>query len=160
MEHMRKSIVETGVKNAAEGEIEIRTYDTLPEEAVRIRREVFMEEQGFAEEFDELDGRAKHLVLYAKGEPAGTCRVFFDEVDGNFMVGRVAVMRKFRGLHYGEKLVGAAEQKIVDMGGSRAALFAQVRASGFYGKLGYQKVGDEILEERCPHIRMERDLGV
>ena len=69
MEHMRKSIVEIGVKNAAEGKIEIRTYDTLPEEAVRIRREVFMEEQGFAEEFDELDGRAKHLVLYAKGEP-------------------------------------------------------------------------------------------
>mgnify|MGYP005756730647 FL=1 len=159
-ENVAGNVVEHAAENAAERETEIRIYDELPEEASRIRRVVFVEEQGFMEEFDEIDGWANHLVLFAGGKPAGTCRVFFDEEGGNFMIGRLAVRKKFRGLHYGEALVGAAEQKIRDLGGSRAALFAQVRASGFYGKLGYRKIGEEFLEEYCPHIRMERELGV
>ena len=47
--------------------IEIRTYDRLPEEATRIRREVFMEEQGFEDEFDDMDGRALHVVAFLDG---------------------------------------------------------------------------------------------
>ena len=43
--------------------IEIRTYGRLPEEATRIRREVFMEEQGFEDEFDDVDGRALPLAV-------------------------------------------------------------------------------------------------
>lgn len=34
-------------------EIEFRTYDHLPEEAVEIRREVFMDEQGLGASGDE-----------------------------------------------------------------------------------------------------------
>lgn len=50
--------------------IEIRTYDRLPEEATRIRREVFMEEQGFEDEFHDVDGRALHVVAFLNGEGA------------------------------------------------------------------------------------------
>ena len=32
--------------------MEIKVYETLPEDAALIRREVFMEEQGFRDEFD------------------------------------------------------------------------------------------------------------
>ena len=41
----------------------ILIYDTLPDEAAEIRRAVFVEEQGFHNEFDEIDKRAKHIVF-------------------------------------------------------------------------------------------------
>lgn len=40
--------------------------DTLCEEAKLIREEVFEKEQGFLDEFDEIDEIAKHLVFYMK----------------------------------------------------------------------------------------------
>lgn len=42
----------------------VKLYEQLPEEAVRIRKEVFMDEQGFCNEFDEIDKTALHAVLY------------------------------------------------------------------------------------------------
>lgn len=57
-------------------EIEFRTYDHLPEEAVEIRREVFMDEQGYADEFDDVDGRARHIVAFLDGRASATCRLF------------------------------------------------------------------------------------
>lgn len=56
--------------------IEIRAYDRLPEEATRIRREVFMEEQGFEDEFDDVDGRARHIVAFLDGRATATYRLF------------------------------------------------------------------------------------
>ena len=40
--------------------MEIRIYDRLHPHAVAIRHTVFVEEQGFIDEFDEADGRAIH----------------------------------------------------------------------------------------------------
>ena len=52
-----------------------RIFDRLPLEAVRIRTEVFIDEQGFKDEFDEIDDTAIHLVLYNNDkEPTDTCR--------------------------------------------------------------------------------------
>ena len=48
----------------------------LCEDAARIRKEVFVEEQGFQKEFDEIDPIALHVVLYRDGEPAATGRLF------------------------------------------------------------------------------------
>lgn len=56
--------------------IEIRAYDRLPEETTRIRREVFMEEQGFEDEFDDVDGRARHIVAFLDGRATAMCRLF------------------------------------------------------------------------------------
>ena len=72
-------------------------YDTLPEEAVQIREEVFMREQGFQEEFDEIDGRAVHLVLYCDGSPAAVCRFYQDRMNGEYLIGRLAVRKAYRG---------------------------------------------------------------
>lgn len=55
----------------------IRTYHTLPAEAAFLRRRIFMEEQGFRDEFDETDRTAAHLVLFgADGAPLAVCRYF------------------------------------------------------------------------------------
>ena len=39
-------------------------YDALPPEAAAIRQAVFVEEQGFQEEFDAIDRHALHPVSY------------------------------------------------------------------------------------------------
>ena len=41
-----------------------KIYDQLPQEAKKIRIKVFMEEQGFKDEFDDLDEVCKHLVVF------------------------------------------------------------------------------------------------
>ena len=44
--------------------ITFQTYNTLPDAAAQIRRAVFTQEQGFTEEFDDIDQTAYHLVLF------------------------------------------------------------------------------------------------
>ena len=38
---------------------------------------VFIKEQGFKDEFDEIDDFAKHVLLFDGDIPVGTCRFFF-----------------------------------------------------------------------------------
>lgn len=54
-------------------------YDALPPEAAAIRQAVFVEEQGFQEEFDAIDRHALHLLLFADGRPVGTLRAFTED---------------------------------------------------------------------------------
>ena len=44
----------------------IKIYDEIPEEAKTIREAVFIKEQGFKDEFDEIDDVAKHVLLFRK----------------------------------------------------------------------------------------------
>ena len=62
-------------------------YDKLPKEAREIRETVFVKEQGFHDEFDELDAAAKHLVLYDEEVPIETCRFFRRKLLGDYTVG-------------------------------------------------------------------------
>ena len=138
----------------------IRSYDTLPPEAATIRETVFVEEQGFAEEFDDIDQKAVHLVLFVDDIPAATCRYYWNEAQGCHAIGRLAVVRTRRGQNLGAAMLRAAEEHIARAGGTQAALAAQVRAQGFYEKQGYQPYGVPFDEEGCPHIWMRKALGV
>ena len=70
----------------------VEIYSELPDEAKAIRQAVFVEEQGFQEEFDELDNtEAAHLVGFVEGEPVCTCRFFRAKDEAStFIIGRVA----------------------------------------------------------------------
>ena len=131
-------------------------FDALPAEAKNIREEVFVREQGFCGEFDERDKKSKHVVLFYHLRPAGTCRFFADEK--GWHIGRVALLRNFRGLHAGERLMRFAEEQVRAAGGKEISLDAQVRAAGFYEKCGYCPVGEIFAEEGCPHRRMIKKL--
>ena len=83
--------------------MDIKIYDTLLEEAVRIRKTVFVEEQGFQDEFDKIDSYARHLVLFDGENPIAVCRFFRNEETGDFTVGRIAVLKEYRGTEYRHK---------------------------------------------------------
>lgn len=138
------------------GPMEFRVFDRLPQEARDIRTEVFVEEQGFEVEFDDVDGMSSHIVGYIDGEPVAVCRIY--PVDGAYAIGRIAVRSRFRGRSLGSAVVRRAEEEIRRRGCSRAVLSAQTRVRPFYESLGYSAEGDEYMDEFCPHIRMTRNL--
>ena len=138
--------------------MEIRVYQQLPREAYDIRTTVFVEEQGFQEEFDTTDQIATHLVLFENGVPAAVCRVFRDLDRGQYLVGRVAVHRAFRGKGLGAAIMNAAEAQVRRMGGDELHLHAQCRITGFYEAVGYMAYGAVEDDQGCPHIWMKKTL--
>lgn len=130
---------------------------SLPE-AAEIRKKVFVDEQGFVNEFDETDEHAVHCVIYADGVCAATARLFSE--DGKTVhIGRVAVVREYRGTGLGAEAVRACEDYARSQGFTRCELSAQVRVTGFYKALGYAPFGEEYLDEFCPHINLFKEIN-
>jgi len=136
---------------------EHKFYSALPDEARFIRTEVFIEEQGFKNEFDESDGQCLHLVIFSDGTPAAAGRIFPPE-NGICIIGRIAALRNFRGKNLGAEAVRLLEEKARELGAKRTALSAQCRVAEFYEKLGYKASGEVYNDEFCPHIHMEKNL--
>lgn len=138
--------------------ITIKHYNSLCEEAKYIRTEVFMNEQGFKDEFDEWDNKVSHVVLFVNGKAAGTGRLLPSEKNKTFVIGRVAVLEKYRKLHLGSKIINELEVIAKKLDGISIELSAQCRAQVFYEKLGYVASGEIYLDEFCEHIHMEKQL--
>lgn len=138
--------------------MKFKIYESLPEEAKQLRIKVFMEEQGFQEEFDDADIGAVHIVIFENGTAAATCRFFYSAEKESYIIGRVAVYKEFRRNHYGAALMELAEKEILKRGVRKVSLSAQCRVADFYEKLGYKKQGDVYLNEYCPHIAMTKEL--
>ena len=138
--------------------VEYAWYETLPPEAAAIRQAVFVKEQGFADEFDEQDEHAWHLVLWTQGVPAATCRLFWEESQQRWVVGRIAVLAPYRLQGLGAAVLQKAEANAASLGGQQLWLHAQQRAALFYEKLGYRPFGEPDEEQGCPHIWMCRTL--
>lgn len=130
----------------------------LTREAEAIRRAVFMEEQGFVNEFDQIDDISVHIVLFDEDIPAAVCRVYYCEERECHVIGRIAVQKTMRGKHLGAKVLRAAEEYIASQGGSKAMLSAQVRAAGFYERSGYIQTDERYDDEGCPHVWMQKSL--
>ena len=136
----------------------IQILDHITDEIKQIRIDVFMKEQGFEDEFDAIDDIAKFVLLYIDGKPAGTCRYFPSNEEGDAPIGRMAVRKLYRGQHLGTKIMMAAENGIRRDGFKTCSLSAQVQAKPFYESLGYKAEGEEYLDEGCPHILMRKVL--
>lgn len=134
-------------------------YDKLPKEAQKIREEVFIKEQGFCDEFDETDMHAKHLVLYDEKIPIVACRFYNRKLSEDYIIGRIAVIKPYRGRNIGARLLAEAEAEIRKMGGKRIFLHAQTRVKKFYEKQGYSAYGEIDLDENCPHIWMKKIIA-
>lgn len=139
--------------------MEIRIYDTLPADASAIRKSVFIDEQGFENEYDQIDTYATHLVMYDNNIPVGTCRLFQEKNSSSYIVGRLAVIREYRGRQIGSELLKAAEKNVTEHHGDSIILHSQLRAREFYAKQGYTPYGEIELDEGCPHIWMRKNIN-
>lgn len=135
-----------------------KIYDTLPGEAAMIRKAVFVEEQGFENEFDDIDSYANHLVLFDNDKPIATCRFFKKQENESYIVGRIAVVKQYRGQNIGAYLLKIVEEKMNEINGKYIFLHSQVRAKEFYEKQGYLPYGAIDYDENCPHIWMYKEI--
>jgi len=135
----------------------IWTYNYLPEEALKVRMTVFVDEQGFVDEVDEIDSFATHFVVYNDGQAIATCRLFLK--DNKYILGRFAVIKAFRKNGIGRKLLTAAEEYVKNKGYNELRLHSQIRAAVFYEKCGYHRFGEIELQENYPHIWMKKELN-
>jgi predicted GNAT family N-acyltransferase len=136
--------------------------------AKQVRREVFVVEQEIPEEleYDTLDATSTHLVAAAAdGSPLGTARLIsgaeayeLTGVDDRVLLGRLAVVKAARGTGLGAALVRAVEEAGRALGAKECELHAQVRAMGFYERLGYVAEGPVYDDAGIPHRTMVRAL--
>lgn len=133
-------------------------YSSIPDCAKEIRQKVFINEQGFQNEFDDIDDTAIHIVLFDDKIPIATCRIFYDTAMNSYILGRLAVIKEYRGKNIGSLVMNQAEQYIQKQGGKRISLHAQCKAAAFYKKLGFTEFGSIENDEACPHIWMQKSF--
>ncbi len=135
----------------------VKITDVLESGGSAVRTQVFIEEQGFEQEYDEIDKTAQHIQVFDGDRVIGAGRLFPEE-DGVWHIGRIAVLPEYRKMHIGALIMEALEQRARECGGRQTILSAQCRAAGFYEKCGYAQQGDIYLDEGCPHILMTKTL--
>jgi predicted GNAT family N-acyltransferase len=119
-----------------------------------LRQEVFVVEQNVSEEI-ERDGQdhlatTLHFIGRLKGRAIASGRIL-----GSGKIGRVCVLKEFRGQKYGEvllraMLVHALETDRFD----KLYLHAQVDALNFYTRCGFVAKGEEFVEANIRHKLM------
>lgn len=137
--------------------MEYKITNALTPDGIMIRQAVFVQEQGFKNEFDDIDDIAYHLVIYEDGKPAAAGRLF-EKRTGEYYIGRVAVLKEYRKMRLGSKIISLLEEKARDLGGKRTVVSAQCGARAFYEKAGYTAFGDVHYDEDCPHVYMEKNI--
>ena len=128
-------------------------------DAKAIREEVFCAEQGFKNEFDELDPTSTSLVLYLDGYPIATGRI--GKVDpATYAIGRVAVRKPYRGMRIGSYLMEFLCERARQMGAKTVMVHAQLDKRGFYNRLGFYEFAGGVIDEDegVPHIHLAKDL--
>jgi len=136
--------------------IELLDWERGRAHARPVRYEVFVREQDVpvALEWDEFDAVSLHAVAYsADDETIGTGRLL---PDGH--VGRMAVLRPWRGQGVGAALLRALLTAARERGLARLVLHSQTHAAGFYRRFGFQGQGEEYLEAGIPHVTMSLPL--
>ncbi|MGA6137855.1 GNAT family N-acetyltransferase [Acinetobacter dispersus] len=126
-------------------------WDQLQQDAKLIRTLVFIQEQGIAEadEWDEQDAISQHFVIYDQDQPIATARLL-----QNNSVGRVAVLKAYRGQGLGQMIMLNIIDFAKQQGRAFLYLSSQVHAMSFYQQLGFVVQGDEYDECGIPHIEM------
>jgi len=98
------------------------------------------------DEFDEHDGdESKYIVLLDDEYPVATCR-FYELDNSTVLVGRVVVLPEYRGQHLGSRVIKEAEKWIKELGYNKIRIDSRVEAVGFYEKLGYSRLDNEVIK--------------
>lgn len=127
-------------------------------DAFNVRREVFIKEQNVPEdeEFDEADLMSHHVIVYENSRPVATGRLFKD--NETWIIGRISVLKEYRGKHAGKLVVGNLLEKAVELGAAEVNIHAQTHAVNFYEKFGFITYGDTFLEAGIEHISMVKKI--
>jgi predicted GNAT family N-acyltransferase len=136
------------------------------QQALAVRRRVFIEEQGVPEdiEIDQHDvvprgdierTGAQHVLAMLDGVTVATGRLVLGDADGRPHIGRVAVLPEYRGRGFGRAVMASLHDIARQQGATAVTLAAQLHAFGFYEKLGYEARGEVFLDAGIEHRWMD-----
>ena len=133
----------------------VPVFSALCNQAFRLRRDVFVIEQGVpeSEEFDADDLHAFHVVAIGAGEVRGTLRVIHGE--SHVKLGRVVVEKSWRGQGVATAVISFAMEQHRDVRENRFYLTAQTDKVVFYQRVGFKEFGQEFLDGGIPHLAMK-----
>jgi putative N-acetyltransferase (TIGR04045 family) len=150
-------------------QIECRNVQTAAELILhhRIRRQVFVSEQGIfdRDDHDEHDGdpATVHVVGYLDGTAGGAVRLYPLRrlPDGGVLWqgDRLAVLREYRRHRLGGPLVHHAVRTAGQLGGARMVAHVQLRNVAFFRHLGWDALGEPEAYQGLPHQLMSIALG-
>lgn len=128
--------------------------DEAKARAFAIRMRVFVREQRVPAdiELDDDDARAIHFLARVAGRAVGTARIVLHGARAK--IGRMAVLKKYRGLGVGKGLLLRSIAKAKQLGARTIYLNAQVPVIGFYEQFGFRAVGRVFDEAGIPHRKM------
>ncbi len=136
-------------------------WKTLSADALALRLEVFVHEQGVPEELeqDEWDARALHAVVFNSFDmPIATGRLIQTQA-GVSRIGRMAVKRVMRGSGVGRQVLEALLDIARQRGDRQVLLHAQLSAQDFYAKLGFIADGTIFEEAGIAHVTMQKTFA-
>ncbi|MFP3919133.1 GNAT family N-acetyltransferase [Lysinibacillus telephonicus] len=130
--------------------------------AFHIRKAVFVEEQGVPHEdefddFDKLNGKCEHILVFYNEQPVGTGRIRIHEGLGKLE--RICILEPYRNFGLGKEIIKSLEEIAIEKGVSQVKLHGQTQAEGFYIKLGYRTSSDPFMEDGIPHVLMIKELS-
>jgi len=140
--------------------IRLLSWDEAMPLARPVREAVFVLEQRVPVEleWDEWDARSVHAIATKEGAIVGTGRLLPAEADGSAHLGRMAVLREFRGQGVGRRILAALLDEARRRGVRHIDIHAQVYAAGFYRLAGFIETGAPFDEAGIPHIAMTLPL--
>lgn len=129
------------------------------EKAFGIRMRVFVTEQGVPQEIemDRDDKHAFHFLALEGNKAVGTARVVMRHRSAK--IGRMAVLKTFRGRGVGRKLLTRAVVTAKKQGAKNIYLHAQVPVIGFYEAMAFRCVGSVFREAGIAHRKMVLTKG-
>jgi predicted GNAT family N-acyltransferase len=118
---------------------------------VQIRSLVFMDEQQVPADLDRdgLDDTALHLLAMSGQKAVGCARLL---ADGS--IGRMAVLKHWRGKGVGSMLLSTAIKLHQQQAAPVIQLSAQVHAIPFYEKSGFEVCSQPYLDANIMHVDM------
>ncbi len=119
-----------------------------------VREKVFIKEQNISkeEEYDGIDNKCEHIVGYVNNEPVATGRIVIK--DGNYYLGRIAVVKEHRGNGYATSLIKEMITHLKQKNISEVYLSSQFYVKELYEKIGFKSFGDVYLDCNIEHISM------
>lgn len=116
-----------------------------------VRTQVFIQEQHVPVdlEWDGLDESASHLLAMFEDRPVTCARIVDYKI-----IGRMAVLKHWRGKGLGTALLQEAIKLCKRQGSKAIALSAQTHAIDFYSRAGFKVVSGEYMDANIPHVDM------
>ena len=117
-----------------------------------VREPVFIVEQEVDPEFewDDIDAVAIHLLAHVDNQPVGCARIIKHQ-----KIGRMAVLKAWRGFGVGSALLREAIAICQAYGSKTINLTAQTHAISFYKQAGFIEISGVYQDANIPHVDMQ-----